>query len=302
MLVLVNVRVCSVYFSARVFLSSNSFIKPRGRFFFLFLSLLLFWAVAEATGGAPKKMGEDKSAAKDDDDDVIPCGICFDEVSVRGVISSCNHIYCFDCIEQWAKVRRGHVVLFFFLAMANKKTKLPSRMDYLVLRGGGIFTFPNRVCCLLTCWLFVLALLRVPSSAIQHVPAVQAALQADHQGMARGRREKGEKVSRQEEGPGGARRRWRWRRRRRGPRPCREDAGDFPERPHGRRTGRRRPPLLRPDEVPATQRVGRRIDQRADRRIRRRRRRPQPRLSVPRLTRVRAYRRAARAARTRLRL
>jgi hypothetical protein len=32
------------------------------------------------------------------------CGICFEEVKERGVLDSCRHAFCFDCIHRWSKV------------------------------------------------------------------------------------------------------------------------------------------------------------------------------------------------------
>jgi len=31
------------------------------------------------------------------------CGICFEKVECQGVLDSCNHVFCSDCIRKWAK-------------------------------------------------------------------------------------------------------------------------------------------------------------------------------------------------------
>ena len=31
------------------------------------------------------------------------CVICLDVPTVRGKLNSCNHMFCFDCIEKWGK-------------------------------------------------------------------------------------------------------------------------------------------------------------------------------------------------------
>lgn len=35
------------------------------------------------------------------DTDVDPCGICFETIDERGVLSSCEHRFCFGCIDKW---------------------------------------------------------------------------------------------------------------------------------------------------------------------------------------------------------
>ena len=32
------------------------------------------------------------------------CGVCLDPVAERGEVEGCVHLFCFGCIEQWAKV------------------------------------------------------------------------------------------------------------------------------------------------------------------------------------------------------
>lgn len=34
----------------------------------------------------------------------LQCGICFESVTFRGKINHCDHLFCYDCIERWAKV------------------------------------------------------------------------------------------------------------------------------------------------------------------------------------------------------
>lgn len=33
------------------------------------------------------------------------CGICLEQVAFQGLLDSCKHVFCFDCISYWAKVR-----------------------------------------------------------------------------------------------------------------------------------------------------------------------------------------------------
>eukprot|EP01126_Amoeba_proteus_P051309 TRINITY_DN611_c0_g1_i5.p1 TRINITY_DN611_c0_g1~~TRINITY_DN611_c0_g1_i5.p1 ORF type:complete len:159 (-),score=9.90 TRINITY_DN611_c0_g1_i5:263-739(-) len=30
------------------------------------------------------------------------CAICFEPIEIQGVLSSCSHEFCFDCIEKWS--------------------------------------------------------------------------------------------------------------------------------------------------------------------------------------------------------
>ena len=32
------------------------------------------------------------------------CSICFNEVEFQGKLDSCSHIFCFQCIKEWAEV------------------------------------------------------------------------------------------------------------------------------------------------------------------------------------------------------
>ena len=32
------------------------------------------------------------------------CGICMNEVEFQGEIDSCLHVFCFDCVKEWAQV------------------------------------------------------------------------------------------------------------------------------------------------------------------------------------------------------
>ena len=34
------------------------------------------------------------------------CAICFHEVEFQGKLNSCEHVFCFKCIKNWAKVMR----------------------------------------------------------------------------------------------------------------------------------------------------------------------------------------------------
>jgi len=35
--------------------------------------------------------------------EVLQCGICLEEVKIRGKLNACDHPFCFECIEQWSK-------------------------------------------------------------------------------------------------------------------------------------------------------------------------------------------------------
>mmetsp|Transcript_40543 Transcript_40543/g.102072 ORF Transcript_40543/g.102072 Transcript_40543/m.102072 type:complete len:599 (-) Transcript_40543:12-1808(-) len=35
----------------------------------------------------------------------LTCGICLDDVKIRGVLNSCAHMFCFTCITQWSEVQ-----------------------------------------------------------------------------------------------------------------------------------------------------------------------------------------------------
>ncbi|OMJ78627.1 hypothetical protein SteCoe_21504 [Stentor coeruleus] len=32
------------------------------------------------------------------------CGICLNEITIQGVINSCRHEFCFDCISKWSDI------------------------------------------------------------------------------------------------------------------------------------------------------------------------------------------------------
>jgi hypothetical protein len=32
------------------------------------------------------------------------CGICLCEIAVQGIVDSCKHEFCFDCISRWSEV------------------------------------------------------------------------------------------------------------------------------------------------------------------------------------------------------
>mmetsp|Transcript_14765 Transcript_14765/g.27340 ORF Transcript_14765/g.27340 Transcript_14765/m.27340 type:complete len:119 (+) Transcript_14765:84-440(+) len=35
------------------------------------------------------------------------CGICFEQVAFQGSLDSCKHVFCFDCISNWAKTENS---------------------------------------------------------------------------------------------------------------------------------------------------------------------------------------------------
>lgn len=34
----------------------------------------------------------------------LRCNVCFDDLTFRGKLDHCDHIFCYDCISHWAKV------------------------------------------------------------------------------------------------------------------------------------------------------------------------------------------------------
>lgn len=55
------------------------------------------------------------------------CGICYDKVITQGKIESCNHIFCFNCIHQWADV-------IFFLFFRDKTLVRSVKDDSTLLK------------------------------------------------------------------------------------------------------------------------------------------------------------------------
>jgi ribosomal protein L34E len=37
------------------------------------------------------------------------CGICLDEISIQGVLSSCKHEFCYHCISKWSEVTHKQI-------------------------------------------------------------------------------------------------------------------------------------------------------------------------------------------------
>lgn len=52
----------------------------------------------KAVAGKPRKRDSPEEEAE-------TCGVCYSSVRVRGVIESCKHQFCFECIHRWSKVR-----------------------------------------------------------------------------------------------------------------------------------------------------------------------------------------------------
>eukprot|EP01103_Thecamoeba_quadrilineata_P013430 TRINITY_DN3730_c0_g1_i1.p1 TRINITY_DN3730_c0_g1~~TRINITY_DN3730_c0_g1_i1.p1 ORF type:complete len:247 (-),score=37.40 TRINITY_DN3730_c0_g1_i1:93-833(-) len=53
----------------------------------------------------PGDKEKNKSPAKAESLEEGPqCGICLDNISIRGIIDICNHTFCFDCIHKWSDV------------------------------------------------------------------------------------------------------------------------------------------------------------------------------------------------------
>ena len=53
------------------------------------------------------------------DQTIQDCVICLDKVTTRGLLSVCDHWFCFVCVSEWAKVR-----LKFMYARLRKHVSL----------------------------------------------------------------------------------------------------------------------------------------------------------------------------------
>lgn len=61
-------------------------------------------APAPATSPAPAPASAPASASAAPPPEELECGVCFETVTLRGVLDSCDHAFCFDCITEWAKI------------------------------------------------------------------------------------------------------------------------------------------------------------------------------------------------------
>ena len=41
----------------------------------------------------------------------LPCDICYEIVTVQGIIECCTHNFCFTCIKRWSEVRDGTKII-----------------------------------------------------------------------------------------------------------------------------------------------------------------------------------------------
>jgi hypothetical protein len=60
------------------------------------------------------------------------CGICMNEVEFQGKTDSCSHIFCMDCIKEWAKVIASQIENTCPLCKIRFTTitKVPHRVAY----------------------------------------------------------------------------------------------------------------------------------------------------------------------------
>jgi len=52
------------------------------------------------------KLKEESKKGKEEEEttkEVLQCGICFEDVKIRGKLNACEHPFCFECISQWSK-------------------------------------------------------------------------------------------------------------------------------------------------------------------------------------------------------
>jgi len=50
-----------------------------------------------------KKTQNNKETSEKTTEESVQCGICLEPPTVRGVLDSCAHPFCFECINQWSK-------------------------------------------------------------------------------------------------------------------------------------------------------------------------------------------------------
>eukprot|EP01118_Nematostelium_gracile_P009801 TRINITY_DN3316_c0_g1_i2.p1 TRINITY_DN3316_c0_g1~~TRINITY_DN3316_c0_g1_i2.p1 ORF type:complete len:253 (-),score=40.70 TRINITY_DN3316_c0_g1_i2:56-814(-) len=51
----------------------------------------------------PKKQLKEEKEQENQEKEDIMCGICFETPQIRGKLDSCEHPYCFTCIQTWSK-------------------------------------------------------------------------------------------------------------------------------------------------------------------------------------------------------
>lgn len=56
----------------------------------------------EPTPLPTRSQSQRKTRMKESPDNEV-CGICLENVKVRGLLSSCDHVFCFACIHKWSK-------------------------------------------------------------------------------------------------------------------------------------------------------------------------------------------------------
>lgn len=62
-------------------------------------------ATAAAAGGVCQSCNDDSATQQDDndddDDDELICGICMEHPTKFGLLSGCDHVFCFECLMEW---------------------------------------------------------------------------------------------------------------------------------------------------------------------------------------------------------
>lgn len=57
----------------------------------------------EGGGGLKRKADNDDVKPAKKSKPAVQCNICFDDVKGRGTIDSCDHQFCYKCIQRWSK-------------------------------------------------------------------------------------------------------------------------------------------------------------------------------------------------------
>jgi hypothetical protein len=59
----------------------------------------------ETKAEEPKTEKIEKTEKKSDEpsEENLECGICYEKITVQGKPNACDHIFCFPCLQTWAK-------------------------------------------------------------------------------------------------------------------------------------------------------------------------------------------------------
>eukprot|EP00008_Paramoeba_atlantica_P003311 CAMPEP_0201477530 /NCGR_PEP_ID=MMETSP0151_2-20130828/2534_1 /ASSEMBLY_ACC=CAM_ASM_000257 /TAXON_ID=200890 /ORGANISM="Paramoeba atlantica, Strain 621/1 / CCAP 1560/9" /LENGTH=211 /DNA_ID=CAMNT_0047858279 /DNA_START=102 /DNA_END=737 /DNA_ORIENTATION=+ len=59
-------------------------------------------AVSEKSGGKRERREKEEEEKEEEKEE---CGICFEEITVKGTLDCCPHLYCYDCIIKWSEMQ-----------------------------------------------------------------------------------------------------------------------------------------------------------------------------------------------------